>query len=33
MLWPFPLENMKKIGYDNPILSKKTLNNCKIGLK
>ena len=33
MLWPFPLENMKKIGYYNPILSKKMLNSYKIGLK
>ena len=27
MLWPFPLENMKKIGYHNPTLSKEILNN------
>ena len=33
MLFSFPLENMKKIGYHNPILSKKMLSNYKIGLK
>ena len=33
MLRPFPLENMKKVGYHNPIVSKKMLNNDRIGLK
>ena len=33
MLWPFPLENMKKIGHHNPILSKEMLSNYKTGLK